>query len=84
MAWTRPLGARPGWTLSFGVLLGQRGWFDRFPTRVDASTSTVEVSWAATVAEADRCEAIDRTRLPGVITARPGQWRSLADNGGQV
>jgi hypothetical protein len=44
VAWTIPLGARKGWTLPFGVLLGQRGWFDRFPTRIDASTSTVEVS----------------------------------------
>lgn len=44
VAWTLPLGARHGWTLPFGVLLGQRGWFDRFPTRIDATTSTVEVS----------------------------------------
>ena len=44
VAWTLPLGARENWTLPFGVLLGQRGWFDRFPTRIDASTSTVEVA----------------------------------------
>jgi hypothetical protein len=29
--------------LPFAVLLGQRGWFDRFPTRLDATTSTVEI-----------------------------------------
>lgn len=44
VAWTLPLGARTNWTLPFGVLLGQRGWFDRFPTRIDASTATVEVA----------------------------------------
>lgn len=44
VAWTLPLGARTNWTLPFGVLLGQRGWFDRFPTRIDAFTSTVEVA----------------------------------------
>jgi hypothetical protein len=43
MAWTLPLGARRRWRLPFAVLLGQRGWFDRFPTRIDAFTSTVEV-----------------------------------------
>lgn len=41
--WTLPLGARRGWRLPFGVLLGQRGWFDRFPTRIDSATTTVEV-----------------------------------------
>jgi hypothetical protein len=29
--------------MPFAVLLGQRGWFDRFPTRIDASACTVEV-----------------------------------------
>lgn len=41
--WLLPLGARRSWRLPFAVLLGQRGWFDRFPTRIDADTSTVEV-----------------------------------------
>jgi hypothetical protein len=41
--WTLELGARRGWRLPFAVLLGQRGWFDRFPTRLDASTSTIEI-----------------------------------------
>lgn len=43
VAWRLPLGARRGWKLPFGVLLGQRGWFDRFPTRIDASTSSIEI-----------------------------------------
>ena len=41
--WTLELGARRGWRLPFAVLLGQRGWFDRFPTRLDATTSTVDI-----------------------------------------
>jgi hypothetical protein len=43
LAWTLPLGARRGWKLPFGVLLGQRGWFDRFPIRIDGQSSAVEV-----------------------------------------
>ena len=46
LPWTLPLGARSGWKLPFAVLLGQRGWFDRFPTRIDATSSTVEVGSA--------------------------------------
>jgi hypothetical protein len=46
LPWTLPLGARSGWKLPFGVLLGQRGWFDRFPTRIDATSSMVEVGSA--------------------------------------
>ena len=41
--WRLHLGARRRWRLPFAVLLGQRGWFDRFPTRIDGSTSTIEV-----------------------------------------
>jgi hypothetical protein len=41
--WQLPLVARRGWRMPFAVLFGQRGWFDRFPTRIDASTCTVEV-----------------------------------------
>jgi hypothetical protein len=41
--WRLELGARRRWRLPFAVLLGQRGWFDRFPTRIDATTSTVEI-----------------------------------------
>jgi hypothetical protein len=36
-------GARPRWRLPFAVLLGQRGWFNQFPTRIDARMSAVEV-----------------------------------------
>ncbi|HWL45384.1 MAG TPA: hypothetical protein VNQ73_20750 [Ilumatobacter sp.] len=43
VAWRLPLAARKGWRLSFPILFGQRGWFDRFPTRIDGTTSTVEV-----------------------------------------
>ncbi|MDQ3542742.1 MAG: hypothetical protein M3431_02580 [Actinomycetota bacterium] len=43
VSWQLPLVARRGWRMPFAVLLGQRGWFDRFPTRIDASSSTVEV-----------------------------------------
>lgn len=41
--WRLPLGARRSWRLPFAVLLGQRGWFDRFPTWIDFDTSTVDV-----------------------------------------
>ncbi len=41
--WRLELGARRRWRLPVAVLLGQRGWFDRFPTRIDAATSTVEI-----------------------------------------
>jgi hypothetical protein len=43
VSWNLPLVARRGWRLPFAVLLGQRGWFDRFPTRIDAMSCTVEV-----------------------------------------
>lgn len=41
--WRLQLGARRRWRLPFAVLLGQRGWFDRFPTRIDRTTSTIEI-----------------------------------------
>lgn len=41
--WRLELGARRRSRLPFAVLLGQRGWFDRFPTRIDAATSAVEI-----------------------------------------
>ncbi len=41
--WRLPLGASRSWRYPFTVLLGQRGWFDRFPTRIDGVGSTVEV-----------------------------------------
>lgn len=41
--WRLALGARRSWRFPFAVLLGRRGWFDRFPTRIDGDGSTVEV-----------------------------------------
>jgi hypothetical protein len=41
--WVLDLGARSRWRLPFAVLLGQRGWFNQFPTRIDAQMSSVEV-----------------------------------------
>ncbi len=41
--WSLHLGARTRWHLPFAVLFGQRGWFDRFPTTIDATTTTVEL-----------------------------------------
>ena len=43
VSWSLDLGARSRWRLPFAVLLGQRGWFDTFPTRIDATKSTVEI-----------------------------------------
>jgi len=43
VSWRLPLMARRAWTFPFAVLLGQRGWFDRFPTRIDATSTVVEV-----------------------------------------
>lgn len=48
VSWSLDLGARSRWRLPFAVLLGQRGWFDTSPTRIDVTTSTVELpvgSW---------------------------------------
>ncbi|TPW15514.1 MAG: hypothetical protein FD127_725 [Acidimicrobiaceae bacterium] len=45
--WSLHLGARRRWRLPFAVLLGQRGWFDSFPTRIDATSSTVELPGSA-------------------------------------
>lgn len=42
--WTMLVGARPGWRLPFTILFGQRGWFDRFPTTIDADDITVHLS----------------------------------------
>ena len=44
VSWKLDLGAKKRWPLPFAVLLGQRGWFDQFPTRIDARTSVVELS----------------------------------------
>jgi hypothetical protein len=44
LRWTVDLGARPAWGLPFGVLLGQRGWFEHFPTTIDAEATTVHLS----------------------------------------
>ncbi len=45
VGWTALIGARDGgWRLPFGVLLGQRGWFDRFTTTIDATHTTVTVT----------------------------------------
>jgi hypothetical protein len=41
--WRLQLGARRGWRLPFTVLFGQRGWFDRFPTTIDATTTTIDL-----------------------------------------
>lgn len=43
VSWELPLVARRNWRLPFAVLLGQRGWFDRFPTLIDGTTCTVMV-----------------------------------------
>lgn len=43
VAWRLQLGARRGWRLPFTILFGQRGWFDRFPTMIDGSSTTVEI-----------------------------------------
>ncbi len=43
VTWRLHLGARRGWRLPFTVLFGQRGWFDRFPTTIDATATTVEL-----------------------------------------
>lgn len=44
LRWTAKFAGRPRWKLPFAVLLGQRGWFDRFPTRIDAAHTTVQIA----------------------------------------
>jgi hypothetical protein len=41
--WRLHLAARPGWRLPFAILLGQRGWFDRFPTTIDGTQTSVNI-----------------------------------------
>jgi hypothetical protein len=43
MVWRRHLGAQPRWRFPFSVLLGQRGWFDRFPTTIDGTSTAVDL-----------------------------------------
>ena len=43
VTWQLHLGARHRWRLPFTILLGQRGWFDQFPTRIDHDSVTVEL-----------------------------------------
>ena len=49
IVWRLPLGARPNWRLPCPILLGQRGWFDRFPTRINGSSRSVEVPSPPTI-----------------------------------
>lgn len=44
LRWTSLVGARDGWRLPFTLLLGQRGWFDRFPTTINGTETTVQVT----------------------------------------
>ena len=44
VSWSLHLGARSNWRLPFAVLFGQRGWFDTFPTTIDASTTTIRLA----------------------------------------
>jgi hypothetical protein len=41
--WHCHLGARSSWRLPFAVLLGQRGWFDQFPSTIDAFGTGVDL-----------------------------------------
>lgn len=43
ITWRLQLGARRNWHLPFTVLLGRRGWFDRFRTTIDGDTAVVEI-----------------------------------------
>ena len=43
ISWNALVGARKPWRHSFAVLLGQRGWFDFFPTTIDARATIVQV-----------------------------------------
>lgn len=42
--WRLHLGARANWTLPFTILLGQRGWFNRYPTTIDIDSTRVETT----------------------------------------
>jgi hypothetical protein len=39
--WTAQVAGRPRWRFPFAILLGQRGWFDRFATTIDGTHTTV-------------------------------------------
>ena len=41
--WTALVAGRPQWRLPFAVVLGQRGWFDQFPTTIDDTFTTVHI-----------------------------------------
>jgi hypothetical protein len=42
--WSLLVAARGGWRFPFAILLGQLGWFDTFPTMIDAAATTVVLS----------------------------------------
>jgi hypothetical protein len=39
--WRVQLGSRPNWSFPFAILFGQQGWFDFFPTMIDATSTEV-------------------------------------------
>jgi hypothetical protein len=41
--WTLQLGSRPNWSFPFAILFGQRGWFDQFPTTINATHTEVHL-----------------------------------------
>ena len=41
--WRLHLGSRGNWRMPISVLLGQRGWFDQFPTTIDGMSTTVHL-----------------------------------------
>lgn len=41
--WTAQVAVRSPWIYPFAILLGHRGWFDQFPTTIDATHSTVTI-----------------------------------------
>lgn len=41
--WSLSVAVQVKWRLPFAILFGQRGWFDVFPTTIDARSSLVHV-----------------------------------------
>lgn len=47
--WAALVASRSPWIFRFDVLLGVRGWFDRFATTIDATHTTVDLGAVSTV-----------------------------------
>jgi hypothetical protein len=63
--WRLHLGARSGWRLHLAILLGQRGWFDRFPTTIYGVGTSVELPSDLSTSPNPSCRGANSVDRPG-------------------